>query len=80
MSDGQSWMEVSPGGVGDRRREQTVSGPIHIETGFSLDSVSVALYGAHVRAGKVAECGKMENVNTYKDSKQFKKQLIDSLL
>ena len=57
-----------------------MSGPIHIETGSSLDSVSVAFYGAHVRAGKVAECGKMENVNTYKDSQQFKKQLIDSLL
>ena len=57
-----------------------MSGPIHIETSFSLDSISVVLYGAHVRAGKVAECGKMENVNTYKDSKQFKTQLIDSLL
>lgn len=57
-----------------------MSGPIHIETGFSLDSVSVALYGDHVRAGKAAECGKMENVNTYEDSKQFKKELIDSLL
>ena len=35
--------------------------------GFSLDSVSVALYRAHVRAGKIAECGNMENVNTLKE-------------
>lgn len=55
-------------------------GLVLTETGSSPSSVSVALYRAHVRTSKTAECGKMENVNTLKNSKGFKKRLIDSLL
>lgn len=57
-----------------------MAGLLHRGADFCLSSISVALCGWPVRVGKIAECGRTENVNNLRDMQWSKKQLIDSSL